>query len=324
MDAIDAVQKKVPVLYIGGWSRSGSTIVGSILGQLPGFFYVGELSNIWTRGVLDNAPCGCGTRFRDCEMWAAVFQRAFGGVDERFAKQMLALRKHWPNNKLLLLRGALGRDGLSRLTKDPAAVEYAERLRRLYRALAEYNGERVIVDSSKVPSYAFVVGQLPSVDLRLVHLVRDPRATTYSWLRHIDRSDAGRDMSMERLAIWQSSAQWTTWNAATVTIAKVLSLPSMRLTYESFVKEPRQAIESILAFVRDLTDGVTFELPFESTHDVRLRSTHNVWGNPRRQRSGRVAIIADNEWETGLTSFARAVVAGLTYPLARRYGYYRK
>ena len=321
-DELTDVAKKT-VLFIAGWGRSGSTIFGNILGQLPGFCYVGELSNVWTRGVIDNAPCGCGARFRDCAMWQPIFRRAFGGIEGGHAKRMLALRKRWPNNKALLLRGALGRGALPSVA-TPEAAEYTDGLRNLYDAIAEFAGSRVIVDSSKVPSYAYAVGSLPNVDLRMVHLVRDPRATAYSWLRRIERVDAGRNLAMERLAVWQSSAQWTSWNAATAIVSKMLTLPTVRLSYECFVQQPQHAVLSALQLVRDVAQVESNELPFVSPDEVELRPTHSVWGNPRRQRVGRVAIVPDDEWDARLTPLARAVVAGLTYPLARRYGYYGK
>lgn len=312
---------KRTVLFIAGWGRTGSTVLGNILGQLPAFCFVGELANVWTCGVVDNAPCGCGVRFRDCEMWRAVFQRAFGGIDGAHARRMMELRKRWPNNKALLLRSALGQ-GILPDVPDPDAAEYAEGLRRLYDAIGEYAEGRIIVDSSKLPSYALAVGSLPNVDLRLVHLVRDPRATAYSWLRRID---AVENMATKRLAVWQSSAQWTSWNATTDIVAKALALPAMRLSYEDFVQQPREAVLSALKLVRDIVAVETDDLPFVSPHEVELHSTHNVWGNLRyRQRVGRVGIVPDDEWNTGLTPLARLVIAGLTYPLARKYGYYGK
>jgi hypothetical protein len=317
---LTAVDKRT-VLFIAGWSRSGSTILGNILGQLPGFCYVGELSNIWTRGVLENAPCGCGTRFRDCPMWQSVFQRAFGGINEGHAKRMLALRKRWPNNKGLLLKGPLGR---AAFRPPPESAEYADTLRILYEAIAEYADGRTIVDSSKVPSYAFTLGSLPNIDLRLVHLVRDPRATSFSWLRDIKRQDAGRELAMERLAVWKSSAQWTSWNATTAIVIKLLAVPAVRLSYETFVKQPRQAVLSALDLVQDLATVEAKELPFANPHEVELRPTHSVWGNPRRWIVGRVPIVPDDEWNARLSPLARFVVAGLTYPLARQYGYYGK
>ena len=41
------------VLYILGWGRSGSTVLGNILGEVDGFFCAGELHYLWERRLSD-------------------------------------------------------------------------------------------------------------------------------------------------------------------------------------------------------------------------------------------------------------------------------
>jgi hypothetical protein len=311
---------KIVVLYIAGWGRSGSTIMGNILGQLPGFAHVGEISNVWTRGVLENTPCGCGTPFGECATWSRVFGRAFGGVDVEHARRMMALSLQQPNNKTLLLRAAVGR-GLSLDDGDIGAREYRDNLRRLYGSIVTEMDADVIVDSSKVPSYAVALASLPNVDLRVVHLVRDPRATSYSWSRHIDRSDAGRPLTMERLDTWESAARWCSWNATTELLPRLLARPTVRVSYEAFVRDPKATLSTVLELVADVSPVDPGALPFTSDREVALAPTHNVWGNHRRRRAGRVLIESDEEWKANLSFFERAMVTTLTYPLARRYGY---
>jgi len=312
---------KIVVLYIAGWGRSGSTIMGNILGQLPGFAHVGELSNVWSRGVIEDSLCGCGARFSECAEWSRVFTRAFGGIDAEHARRMMELRLHWPNNKTLLLRAAARRQ-LSPDNGDIVARGYRDNLRRLYAAIDSEIGPRVIVDSSKVPSYASALGLLPNVDLRVVHLVRDPRATTYSWSRHIERTDGGRPLAMERLETWQSAARWWSWNVTTEVITRELARPTIRVSYEQFVRDPKGTLSTVLDLVQDVAPVDRAALPFVSDREVELEPTHTVWGNHRRRRAGRVLISADEEWKANLSRAERAVVAAMTYPLARHYGYY--
>ena len=35
------------VLCVTGWCRNGSTIIGNVLNEVPGFFHVGELHFLW-------------------------------------------------------------------------------------------------------------------------------------------------------------------------------------------------------------------------------------------------------------------------------------
>lgn len=67
------------VLFIGGWGRSGSTLVDRLTGRLDGVVAVGELRDVWQRGVVEDRLCGCGQRFSACPFWQEVGQRAFQG-----------------------------------------------------------------------------------------------------------------------------------------------------------------------------------------------------------------------------------------------------
>jgi hypothetical protein len=64
----------------------------------------------------------------------------------------------------------------------------AEILRSLYSAIAQVSGG-VIVDSSKTPSYLFLLQRVEGIDLRLLHLVRDSRGVAYSTLKRIRRPE---------------------------------------------------------------------------------------------------------------------------------------
>ena len=52
------------IVYICSHGRSGSTLVGSVLGLCDGYCYVGEVRDVWTDGLAENLPCGCGRPFR--------------------------------------------------------------------------------------------------------------------------------------------------------------------------------------------------------------------------------------------------------------------
>src|SRR5947208_16533925 len=62
----------VKVLFIMGWTRSGSTILDNVLGELDGFFSTGELHYLWERGLLQNRLCGCGRAVPAGRVWSVV------------------------------------------------------------------------------------------------------------------------------------------------------------------------------------------------------------------------------------------------------------
>ena len=57
----------------------------------------------------------------------------------------------------------------------------------------------VVVDSSKITSLAYVLSHSSTIDLRLLHILRDPRAVAYSWTKVVRRPEvAQREAFMPR------------------------------------------------------------------------------------------------------------------------------
>ena len=125
------------ILYVGGYTRSGSTLVGRVLGEPPNTVCVGETHYLWSRGLIDNVGCGCGRPFRSCPFWSAVGDEAFGGWNRgrrRVAHRGRSCHKSIGCTALLL--GTLVdpvRDKIS---------DYATRLAALYAAIARVSGAK--------------------------------------------------------------------------------------------------------------------------------------------------------------------------------------
>lgn len=303
---------KIKVLYIAGWGRSGSTILDSILGQIDGFFSGGELCFIWNRSLIENRLCGCGVPFRQCEVWREVLNKAFGGIDKIDAQEMLRLGGNARTRYLLLTLIPQGRDLLvSRFGK------YLDNLERLYQAIQCVTGSRVIIDSSKFPSYGYVLGIIPTIDLHVVHLIRDSRAVAYSWQRSKSLPDTVSPVYMDRYNPVQSSLLWNTMAIATEVFLRHLPRCYTRLRYEDFVDKPQESIEHILNLVEEEAP----HLPFVTEREVKMGINHTASGNPVRFRTGTVELRLDKEWETRMEKADKVIVTALTWPLLLQYGY---
>lgn len=197
------------------------------------------------------------------------------------------------------------------------APECLERLDKIYRALGESTGARVIVDSSKSPSYGFLLGMLPSVDLRVVHLIRDPRGTAFSWRRKVMRSDGASERPMQRMSLPKSSALWSIWNLTAEAMWRRSEVPYRRLRYEDLVADPMEVVKTIL----DLAGAAPEGLDFIREGWVTLDAHHTISGNPMRLRTGEVQLKPDLEWVTAMPLAQRLVVTALTAHSLRRYGY---
>ncbi|NOZ78848.1 MAG: sulfotransferase, partial [Acidobacteria bacterium] len=192
---------QVHVLYIAGWGRSGTTILGNILGQIPGFTAVGELRYFWERNLTDNYLCGCGSIIDHCPFWSSVIERAWGGSPPDPA-DMTRWRDRLRTRHLPFLLRPNAADRYARTLKP-----YLDELTRFYRAIQEVGQSRVIVDISKFPSYAYALSLLPDVKLSVLLMVRDPRAVAYSWLRPKVREGA-ENPRMQQIGTLSSSVLW--------------------------------------------------------------------------------------------------------------------
>jgi hypothetical protein len=304
----------VKILYVGGYARSGSTLLSRVLGESPGMVCVGETRYLWSRGLLNNVDCGCGVPFRSCPFWSAVGEEAFGGWDRVDAEHLTevdrvtnlpqALPLHWAP----WLRAGM-REKLS---------EYTATLTQLYGAIARVSGAKMIVDESKDATFACLLRRMPDSDVRVVHLVRDSRAVAYSWARRRRMpSPIGGQVFMPQAGPFETAIKWSAWNTS-LNVLAAARFPYVKLGYESFVADPRAALQKLSDFAEE--ELVPSEEGLRGT-EVKLGDHHIFSGNPMRASTGWTAIRLDREWETQLTKSQFAKVTALTWPLLALYGY---
>jgi len=284
-----------------------------MLGQIDGFYAMGELRSIWEYGFIKNGLCGCRVPFRECEFWRAVVREAFGDINHVDAKKMWCLTDSFRIYHLPLML-------IPHITKRLAfrLNEYLENLEKLYRAIHATTGSRVIVDSSKLAQYAYILQMIPVIELAVVHLVRDPRAVAYSWSRKkLLQPNTKSPEYMVRLNPVRSSLIWSTRNIGAMYLHQA-SVRYIMCRYEDFIGKPQEFLKRIL----NLLGETDVELPFVAEDTVEInKSNHSVFGNLVRFRTGTVELRVDNAWETKMKRLHKIVVTTLTWPLLFKYRY---
>jgi hypothetical protein len=309
---------RATVLYIGGHGRSGSTILAQTLGQLPGFVNVGELWQVWYRGLRENERCGCGQLFHSCEFWRAVGDEAFGGWENVDVNELVAFRPYLKRPRYAPQYALAAKTGMRTRKMNTLLQECGPILERLYRAIQTVSGAGVVVDSSKFFSYAVLLSLLPLADLRVVHLVRDSRAVAYSWQRSKESPAVVGGRLMPRLSPAQASRGWSLRNGSYSFLSNFARLS--RLRYEDFVNDPT-------LYLADSLIRVGFDDEARGLHDVlrgrevSVSVDHTVSGNPGRFRTGSIELQPDEEWKVKMRLADKNVVTALTAPLLLRYGY---
>jgi hypothetical protein len=270
------------VILISGLPRSGTTLLGHLLGQIEGFLFAGELNRSVSEMSAAAKQCGCGAPLRECSVWRPLF-----AVDEP------PFRRHDTRAR------ALARQML-RPTREPD---------RLYDALARSSGARVIVDSSKGPGYAAFLRRQESIELTLVQVVREPLAIATSIRRRAARTGE------PGTPLLQVAAMWALWHPLLEAVAKKPGY--VRVRYSAFAADPRGTLETIARAA-----GEEVELGFLDGSTARLEPTHSAGGNRSRFAAGEVEIVPDESWRTDrlLRRHERGALRALTLPTSLRYG----
>jgi hypothetical protein len=301
---------RLKVLFICGYARSGSTLLGQVLGETDAFVDVGELGWVWEKGFRDNTTCGCGTPFRRCEFWNAVAEKAFGNMRWPELSRIIGARQRvdrwW--------RALPSVSTAAERRHDPDLRLYVEALRSLLLAIQRVSGCSVIVDSTKTASHGLLLNQLGSpIELHPLHLVRDAQATVYSLYRRA-KWNPSETKRVRRQGVVKSCIGWTGSNLFAERLQRVNEQYRL-LRYDEFLRDPPGVSHAIL----ELIGEAGRRLPFINDREVILSAHHSIAGNPIRFQTGAVPIRMDEERIGSMGLAAQMTVAILTWPVQGRY-----
>jgi hypothetical protein len=307
----------VKVLFLAGKGRSGGTLLANLLGQIPGFCNVGELKRLWDSGLVHNHRCGCGVPVQECVTWSAILDEADALLRGSPLAPLSAARVdldryavvRWRNIARLLAARTETRDrwdALQRYTTAASAV---------YRSIAAVTGARVVVDSSRMPIEPVALGLVPGVDVRVVHVVRDPRAVAYSWRRSRAWTDRDAGEHMPRWGVAHSAASWATRSVLVEMLGRRHA--SVTVNYDALARDPARVLRAVV----DVAGEPATDLSFLTSGAATLVPTHSVGGNPIRMISGEVAIRPDEEWRDGMSGRDQLVATVFALPMLRHYGF---
>lgn len=275
------------VIYILGAGRSGSTMLSMLLGNLDGIFNAGEVRYLFNRDLqVRDLPCSCGESVYNCVFWGDIIPKIDHSIVDNATAKLRA----------------------SKVLSVFLQSDLAKQIGQVYANIASKANVQVLIDSSKHPVYAKCLSMAPNIELRVIHLVRDPRGMVSSWSQNKEY--------LGRKPAWKVALIWVLLNL----LSEVLFANHpfyLRLRYEDFVENPRKHLLSVLSFcgldsnVDEIVDG-----------DARFyikRFQHILAGNPEKLKPGNVIEIRKREWKLALRS--RILTQLITYPIARHYGY---
>lgn len=302
--------RRIKVLFIAGASRSGSTMLHNLLGQLDGYTAVGEIREIWRRGFVEDWLCGCGHSLNSCSFWTRVEEGTLGSSSTGRAQQMADLTEKFRTKHLFA-------SSLS-FMRRPLLARVGPLLRslgRLYQSIQKVSDARVIVDSSKNPSFGYLLHQIPELDVYDLQLVRHPAAVAYSW-RQRKSFEPGKFMAQK--PPYRAGAEWMARNLAVEKFIRPLSEHFSVMRYEDYIMDPSQAVEAVVHWLGEPT---SVDL-FAGRHIANFADVdHSVFGNESRFQRGHVELRYDDRWHDHMRRRDLLAVGAVTFPLLSRYGY---
>jgi hypothetical protein len=293
---------------------TGSTLLGTLLNEHPDCTSIGAATGLIRTVELSSYRCSCGRRFQECEFWSYVAERTrtlgypVTVFKTDFWNTHLRLSKSRLGNALLvrsLKADALNtaRDGLiARLPRVQAAVSKMQwSTWSLAAAVLEKTGKSVFVDTARDHQRPKYLAKHPLLDVRVIHLIRDPRGNTASIMKH-----TGADVK-------KAARAWRHYNIEADRVSRYLPEASwMTLRYEDLCRDPAGVLDQISLFL---------EVERSKTIGQRLPDVeHHIIGNSMRL-SNLAAIREDLSWQTRLTDTDLAVIARLVGSTSHRFGY---
>lgn len=295
---------RTKVLFIGGEGRSGSTVLERLLAANPRTFAVGEGRYLLERGIGNRELCGCGEPVPECAFWSEVGKELVGGWESRKGRALVEFFTS-VNRRTKLPVIVSGRGAMVRRAQDFLA--------RLYPAIARLSGSEVVIDSSKHPSWAYLLSGTETIDLRVVHLVRHPSGVVQSWSRPVLRPQAVSGDG-ERLMPAHSPLEviirWNGFNRLFHHLAH-LAVPTVLVRYEDYVENVEETLRACLGMA-----GLAYK-----EQPVTMRSGHGIAGNPSRFADEREALVVDDRWRTEMSAVKHLAVSAMTRRVRGAYGY---
>lgn len=282
------------VVYVGGWMRSGTTLLAELLNRQPGVLAVGEVSGIWD-AVDRRAACSCGRRLTDCPLWGPAIDQVLRGDDAKAARLFTTMRTRFRTRRLRELRRSW--------FADPDVRELVECTRDVLDAVMLRTGSTVLVDTSKLlPGIA--LQQMINVpgELDVVQVVRDPRAVAAAEARTAKFAPGNSLFVPPGASAMVSLFRWYWANLSVLAAPKLFGVRHVTMTYEGLARDPAGTTKWLCD---DL--GIPYDTSSPSVEGVG-GDTHIAVGNPARLASGDRPVRLDDRWRHELSGPKRMLV----------------
>ena len=300
------------IIYMGGYGRSGSTLIEMLIADNSRVVGIGECSNIFE--VFKNpgkAICSCGDKACDCPFWADIWKRINRrDLDTSKIEQWASLFESYYGFFFWIIAGKQRRQAYARYIRVFVSS--------VYRQLPE--GIDYLVDSSKSTRKTalrpFWLQRFGGCRLVMVHVVRDARGCIWSQVRGSNKKLERNENPKLIFASSRTTVNWILSNCFANLIGSWLGNKQYtRVRYEDFITEPAETLASV-----ERMSGLDLNDQYKRINTGLLSpNTHQFSGN-RMRFSKFVKLRKDEEWRFRSRKHHR-LISVFNWPLLMLYGY---
>jgi len=255
---------RIKLLYIAGTGRNGSTLLERILTEIPGVFAAGELGRV-TR-YNKSKTCLCGEKLTVCPIWQAVSKEIDSQIDE---ERFTQLDLKYSNLKGINLLKLLTNQKELKLSSD--FQQYLHMLEIKYKAIHKHKSGQIITDSTIDSLYGYYLSLIPSIDLYILHLIRDPRGVSYSWQRLKFSSSTAKKSWTPQISPLKTALSWLKRNIF-LEFMFARTKKYLQISYEDLVENPSAVVKEIA----NLLNLKLEQLDFIKGQKITLGESHLI------------------------------------------------
>ena len=198
------------LIYIGGYGRSGSTLLEYLLASHPSVVACGEVER-HLRSFGRRTRCTCGLPIGHCPIWGA-FPHTKGNLEG------------WDHERL--------------------SLALLDHVKSKYTVMVD--SSKTAWGAARVP---FQLRRSLGEDFLLVHIVRDPRGVCWSAMRTPWKPEKSSRQPGPTASCLRTAVGWNAANLACEAFGRLHPRNYRRVLYEDLVRAPRKSIGTILQHV---------------------------------------------------------------------------
>tara|TARA_B100000123_G_C25733776_1_gene430518 strand:+ start:419 stop:1294 length:876 start_codon:yes stop_codon:yes gene_type:complete len=281
----------VKIIFIASYPRSGSTILDVIIRKTKNsnFISIGEFFYIFEKGFNNNEKCADGVKFLEHPFW----QKIFHGLNHNKASRELRFLKNPFFFPFFLIMGYLNKNILFKIFPNFFNVFYEILLR-----VCRESGNKIIIDASKDPRQLFILSLFSQINIEIIHLVRDVRATSFSWKR---KKVYKENTYFKRKSVLRSSLRWLNDHLWTLFISKI----NYKTSYNRFFYEQFESLETLKFFGKTYLVDLNHK---KTSFNVEIGGNVNKFVNFK-------SITIDNDWKKNMKFIDYILVTSLMWPM---------